>query len=727
MGTGPAFEGNGYGRVVLTATDSTQYAWEGNQVIGESDKSVFTHYLLQGLRTGDADRDGDGLITIDELYDYVYENVVSETPRQTPGKWTYKQQGEIVVARSSKPVAKAVALPPELLALIESPLVRLRIEAIPELANLLAGRRPDLVTAALHALEGLLTDDSRKVAAAAEEVLSKIRERRQKIEALLAQAEQAASHEAAIEALNEVLVVDPGHETARHLLAHRRAAFEQEVAERARRQQIEAARDRIGELLQRDELSLAEEALAAAEKEGHEVAAFDELRHRLRQKQLDRLASEAVERAGAEFAAGRHDSAVTALERFRPPHPAVTRALTGLKAEIERARRHEEEQRRLEAMRVAREQEIASGLDAARTHIRRRQFVEAKGVLHRVKQLDPEAAGLAELAREAEAGRVAVEEAERRRHECQSRLAAAQKRFDRRDFAGALALTEDALRVDPQNPEAVDLRAEIQRAMDEQTIVVGSAESTPRISQGWFHSKPLRLGLVAVFMVAAFVVYRVLTPVSEPSQAVLEPVRSAQDGPPAPAVPPSPSDTGAQQPPSTIAGVPDRTPPVVLSSASGTVPSSAAGQREQRVKPREGANDRRVRDTPVENPLDVAQPGPSASDVAALTARLLEQGDKLLEARNYDGAVLAYEDASRHGSTEGRPRAEKARQQKALEIRSRVGRAERLQDTGDYEGALRAIDEAVALDPKSTAIRDLRQRVLDAQGFERGLRPKKFE
>ena len=92
VGTGPAFEGTGYGHVVLTATDSTQYAWEGDRIIGESDKSVFTHYILQGLRTGEADLDNDGKITVDELYEYVYEKVVRDTPKQTPGKWSYKQQ-----------------------------------------------------------------------------------------------------------------------------------------------------------------------------------------------------------------------------------------------------------------------------------------------------------------------------------------------------------------------------------------------------------------------------------------------------------------------------------------------------------------------------------------------------------------------------------------------------------------------------------------------------------
>ena len=55
VGTAEAFEGTGLGRVVLTATDSTQYAWEGDQVIGDAQNSLFTHFLVEGLKTGAAD------------------------------------------------------------------------------------------------------------------------------------------------------------------------------------------------------------------------------------------------------------------------------------------------------------------------------------------------------------------------------------------------------------------------------------------------------------------------------------------------------------------------------------------------------------------------------------------------------------------------------------------------------------------------------------------------
>jgi hypothetical protein len=90
--------------VVLTATDSTQYAWQGDAVTGEATPSVFTRHLTEGLKSGAADLNADGIVTLDELYDYVYDQVVSDTSKQTPGKWVFGQQGDIVIARS-RPVA----------------------------------------------------------------------------------------------------------------------------------------------------------------------------------------------------------------------------------------------------------------------------------------------------------------------------------------------------------------------------------------------------------------------------------------------------------------------------------------------------------------------------------------------------------------------------------------------------------------------------------------------
>jgi hypothetical protein len=101
VGTGTIFRGNGSGRIILTASDATEYAWEGDRLIGDAQNSVFTRYLVQGMTTGAADTNQDGIITLDELYDYVYEQVVcqaAEGQMQTPGKWVYKQQGDIILA-----------------------------------------------------------------------------------------------------------------------------------------------------------------------------------------------------------------------------------------------------------------------------------------------------------------------------------------------------------------------------------------------------------------------------------------------------------------------------------------------------------------------------------------------------------------------------------------------------------------------------------------------------
>ena len=169
VGTATAFEGTGRGRVVLTATDSTQYAWEGDQVLGEVENSLFTHYMIEGLRTGAADRDEDGLITIDELYDYVYEHVLNETPKQTPGKWAFGQQGEIVIAQNA--AASRTKLPPEIEEAVRSTLPSVRLEAVRELDIILRGRHAGRSNAAREVLKRLAEDDSRRVAAAAVEML----------------------------------------------------------------------------------------------------------------------------------------------------------------------------------------------------------------------------------------------------------------------------------------------------------------------------------------------------------------------------------------------------------------------------------------------------------------------------------------------------------------------------------------------------------------------------
>src|SRR5215207_5658043 len=100
IGTASAFEGTGYGRVVLTASDSTQFAWEGDQIIGESENSLFTHFLVKGL-SGEADLDRDGNITVDDLYDYGYDQIISITPNKHQENGVISNREKLFYARSS--------------------------------------------------------------------------------------------------------------------------------------------------------------------------------------------------------------------------------------------------------------------------------------------------------------------------------------------------------------------------------------------------------------------------------------------------------------------------------------------------------------------------------------------------------------------------------------------------------------------------------------------------
>ncbi len=169
VGIKERFEGRG--RVVLTASDAMQYAFEGDAIEGQGARSIFTRAVVDGLQTGQADLDGDGYVSLDELYDYAHERVVDETPQQRPGKWALGVQGQIVIARNPHHVVKPAGLPPELSQAVESPFAGLREGTVRELERLLHGSDEGLALAAQEALEHLADDDSRRVSAAAASAL----------------------------------------------------------------------------------------------------------------------------------------------------------------------------------------------------------------------------------------------------------------------------------------------------------------------------------------------------------------------------------------------------------------------------------------------------------------------------------------------------------------------------------------------------------------------------
>ncbi|MEU6427219.1 caspase family protein [Microbispora sp. NPDC046973] len=164
----------GRGRVVITASNAMEYAFDGTELADAQEQapSVFTRALVEGLESGDADRDQDGYVGIDELYDYVYDKVRQTTPGQTPGRWAFDLQGDLYVARRARPVTVPSPLPAELQAVIENPIPGVRAGAVKELRRLLRSRHEGLALAARLALQELADDDSRSVSTAAAEALA---------------------------------------------------------------------------------------------------------------------------------------------------------------------------------------------------------------------------------------------------------------------------------------------------------------------------------------------------------------------------------------------------------------------------------------------------------------------------------------------------------------------------------------------------------------------------
>jgi hypothetical protein len=98
---------SGQGTVVLAASSAYQYAFEGEHpsAVGAlPPPSVFTGALIEGLRTGDADLDGDGWIDAAELFSYARARTRERTRLQNP-RINSAFDTPLRVARSVRPSA----------------------------------------------------------------------------------------------------------------------------------------------------------------------------------------------------------------------------------------------------------------------------------------------------------------------------------------------------------------------------------------------------------------------------------------------------------------------------------------------------------------------------------------------------------------------------------------------------------------------------------------------
>jgi tetratricopeptide (TPR) repeat protein len=292
VGAGEQLEGQG--RVVLTASDALQYSFEGPQVRGEGIRSVFTRALVHGLETGDADLDRDGYFSLDEVYEYVFERMKEEQPRQKPMMMGFVE-GKIFIANNPHP--RAADLPPELRESIEDRRPWVRMGAVMELEKLLARGNRGLVLAAQAALDSLASaDDSLEVRKAAAKALASYVPPSEhdgfEPERLKDENRDAAEREVLVRTNAE------WEEAERERLA--RAEAERLAAERAEQERIEREKA--------EEESLTAQK-AAAERAAREKAERERLqRERAEAAQRERLAQEraAEERQARERAEQEH-------------------------------------------------------------------------------------------------------------------------------------------------------------------------------------------------------------------------------------------------------------------------------------------------------------------------------------------------------------------------------------------------------------------------------------
>ncbi|MGW3173838.1 caspase family protein [Streptomyces sp. NPDC001153] len=170
----------GRGRAVITASNSMEYSFEDTELVeGSAQKpSVFTHAVVEGLRTGDADLDEDGEISLDDLYKYVYAHVKDQNPNQTPSK-TVEMQGSMHLAHSRHRRIRIdpVPIPRPVQEALRSRNEFTRLGAVRDVHARM--RSPDLSIAegARRALEAVVRDDTRQVA---DEALGALNEARLK-------------------------------------------------------------------------------------------------------------------------------------------------------------------------------------------------------------------------------------------------------------------------------------------------------------------------------------------------------------------------------------------------------------------------------------------------------------------------------------------------------------------------------------------------------------------
>ncbi|MFE9689603.1 alpha-amylase family glycosyl hydrolase [Micromonospora sp. NPDC005806] len=157
-------------RIVVVSAGATELAHEGDGYQQHALPSAFSGPFLEGLRTGAADRDGNGIISVREAFEYAAVRMVDRERRQTP-QMRAAGVGDLILSNAPR---RPELIPGDLLALTRSGLASARALAVDELSNWAHGnqRTREQLVAAFETLETLERDPAERVAARARQALS---------------------------------------------------------------------------------------------------------------------------------------------------------------------------------------------------------------------------------------------------------------------------------------------------------------------------------------------------------------------------------------------------------------------------------------------------------------------------------------------------------------------------------------------------------------------------
>jgi uncharacterized caspase-like protein len=140
----------GTGHAILAASSPIQYALEDGS--GPAPTSVFTRAICDGIATGAADLDGDGWISLNDLFEYSAKEVRERYPLQTPQMSCFGLDRDLKLLRAPSLPSKHSELGVDVEEALKSNHTELRMAAVRVLGRMTHSKNSERSSAALRTL-----------------------------------------------------------------------------------------------------------------------------------------------------------------------------------------------------------------------------------------------------------------------------------------------------------------------------------------------------------------------------------------------------------------------------------------------------------------------------------------------------------------------------------------------------------------------------------------------